>query len=49
MKTTMKTKTKEKLVCNCGNDKKHREYKDANGEKVIECEKCKRFLKFKKG
>lgn len=36
----------EKLVCQCNTDKHHKEYTDTNGEVILECTKCKRFLKF---
>ena len=45
----MKFKSKgelEKLNCNCEDGGKHEEYVDGNGERVVKCEVCKRFLKF---
>jgi len=41
-------KTKEKLVCDCEDGGKHKDYIDQNGEKVIECEVCGRFIKLLK-
>ena len=39
-------KENEILKCDCGNDDNHIQRVDSNGETLIECTKCKRFLKF---
>lgn len=36
----------EALECDCGTDKEHMVHTDLNGEMVVECLDCKRFLKF---
>ena len=36
------------LECDCGNSKNHETREEVNGETVVECTKCKRFLKFPK-
>jgi ribosomal protein S27E len=38
----------EKLKCNCEDDKNHIQYVDKNGDTVVECKECGRFLKFTK-
>jgi len=36
----------EKLICSCGNDEQHAKYVEKNGEVVVECATCGRFLKY---
>ncbi len=43
-----KSHKQDPLECDCEDSSNHTSYVDANGETVIECSKCKRFLKFPK-